>query len=100
MNFTERNAISGSLPVEPERDPGEYDEEDAGPVDLYQEVAHVPLEVKRHEQHRELCNDRIFGERVINSKISKLKTEQDGVRSISTSLSLIHLNLERMMKNL
>lgn len=42
------------LSMYPEGDPGQHDDEDAGHVDLDEEVAGVPLQVERHLQHREL----------------------------------------------
>lgn len=42
----ESDAIAGGLPVDPEGDPGEDHDEDAGDVHLDEEVARVTLKVE------------------------------------------------------
>lgn len=53
----ERDPIRGRLSVEPERHPGQDDEQDARPIDLDQEITHVTLQVETHDQHGILVLD-------------------------------------------
>ena len=48
--LTEGDPVWSCLPVEPEWNPRDDDEEDAGPVHLDHEVAHVTLKVEAHQQ--------------------------------------------------
>ncbi len=49
---TQTDSVGGSLPVDPEVDPGDDDDEGAGHVDLDEEVAHVSLQLEVHLQRR------------------------------------------------
>lgn len=48
----ERDPISGRLPIQPEGHPREHHQQNARPIDLDQEIAHVSLQMEAHHQHR------------------------------------------------
>ena len=50
--LTETDAIAGGFTIEPEGDPGEDDDENAGNVDLNEEVALLAPHVETHLQRR------------------------------------------------
>lgn len=60
---SERHAISGGFPVQPEGHPGEDDQQNARTVDLNEKIAHVSLQVKAHDKHGVLvlgCKEKIM----------------------------------------